>query len=305
MFLMSDLYNTSINQNRLLIYNIAYHPHQFSPVAQLCLTCVWLFASWTAACQASLSFTNSRSLLKLMSIELVVASNHLILCCPLLLLPSITSWQIDGEKVEAVRNFILGGSKITADGDCSYETRRRFLFGSKAMTDWDSILKCRDITLPTTFHIVKAVVFFSSQLQMWELDHKEGWAPKNWYFQTMVLEKTWAPWTARRSNHSILKEINLEYTLEGLVLKLKLQYFSYLMWRTDSLEKTLVLGKIDSRRRKGWLTEDEMVGWHHWLDGHEFEQAPGVGNGQGSLASCSPWGRKESDTTEWLNDSAY
>ena len=89
MFLMSDLYNTSINQNRLLIYNIAYHPHQFSPVAQLCLTCVWLFASWTAACQASLSFTNSRSMLKLMSVESVMPSSHLILCHPLLLLPSI------------------------------------------------------------------------------------------------------------------------------------------------------------------------------------------------------------------------
>ena len=127
---------------------------------------------------------------------------------------------------------------------------------------------------------------------MWELDHKEGWAPKNFCFQTMVLEKTWALWTARRSNRSILKEINLEYTLEGLVLKLKGQYFGHLLWRTDLLEKTLVLGKIDSRRRKGWQTEDEMVGWHHQLDGHEFEQALGVGNGQGSLASCSPWAQR-------------
>ena len=103
------------------------------------------------------------------------------------------------------------------------------------------------------------------------------------------------PWTAR-SNQSILKEINPEYSLEGLKLKLKLQYFCHLMWRADSFEKTLMLGKMEGRSRRGW--QDEMVGWHHWLDGHEFEQAPGVGDGQGSLACCSPRGCKESDTTE-------
>ena len=94
------------------------------------------------------------------------------------------------------------------------------------------------------------------------------------------------PWTARRSNQSILKEISPEYSLEGLMLKLKLQYFGHLMRRTDSFEKTLMLGKIEGRRRG--MTEDEMVGWHHQLDGHEFEQAPGIGEGQGSLACCSP-----------------
>ena len=107
------------------------------------------------------------------------------------------------------------------------------------------------------------------------------------------------PWTARRSNQSIIKEISPEFSLEGLMLKLQLQYFCYLMWRTDSFEKTLMLGKIEVRRRRG--QEDEMVGWHHWLDGHEFEQAPRVGDGQGSLVCCSPWGRKELDMTEWLN----
>ena len=107
------------------------------------------------------------------------------------------------------------------------------------------------------------------------------------------------PWTARRSNQSILKEINSEYSLKGLMLKLKLQYFGHLMRRADSLAKTLMLGKIQSRRRRGW--REEMVGWHHQLDGHEFEQASGVVAGQGSLACCSPWGRKEWDTTEWLN----
>ena len=104
------------------------------------------------------------------------------------------------------------------------------------------------------------------------------------------------PWTARRSNQSILKEISPEYLLEELMLKLKLQYFGHRMRRADSLEKTLMLGKTEGRRRR--QTEDEMVGWHHQLDGHEFEQALGDGDGQGSLARSSPWGRKELDTTE-------
>ena len=107
------------------------------------------------------------------------------------------------------------------------------------------------------------------------------------------------PWTARISNHSILKEISSEYSLEGLMLKLKLQYFGHLMWRTNSLGKTLMLGK-DWRWEKG-TTEDEMVGWHHWLDGHEFKWALGVHDGQGSLACCSPWGPKELDRTERHN----
>ena len=108
------------------------------------------------------------------------------------------------------------------------------------------------------------------------------------------------PWTARRSNQSILKEISPEYSLVRLMPKLKLQYFGHMMWRTDSLEKTLMLGKIWRQQGKG-MTEDEMVGWHHWLDKHEFEQALGVGYGQGSLACYTPWGRKESDMTERLN----
>ena len=105
------------------------------------------------------------------------------------------------------------------------------------------------------------------------------------------------PWTSSRSNQSILKEICPEYSLEGLMLKLKLQYFGHLMQRADSLKKTLMLGKIKGRRRRGW----QMVGWHHRLNGHEFEQASGVDDGQGSLACRSPWGRKELDTTERLN----
>ena len=107
------------------------------------------------------------------------------------------------------------------------------------------------------------------------------------------------PWTPRRSNQSILQEISPEYSLEGLMLKLKLQYFGHQMRRTDSLENTLMLGKIEGGRRRG--QQDEMAGWHHRLDGHEFEQAPEVGDGQRSLECHSPWGRKESDMTEPLN----
>ena len=133
---------------------------------------------------------------------------------------------------------------------------------------------------------------------MWELDYKESWAPKNWCFWTVVLEKTFE--SPLRSNQSILKEISLEYSLEGLMLNLTLQYFGHLMWRTDSLEKDPDAWK-DWRQEEKEMTEDEVVGWHHWLDGHEFEWVPGVGDGQWSLACCSPWGRKESDTTERLN----
>ena len=107
------------------------------------------------------------------------------------------------------------------------------------------------------------------------------------------------PWIARRSNQSILKEISPEHSLEGLMLKLKHQYFGLLMWRADSLEKTLIMGKIEGERWRGW--QDELVGWHHWLNGHEFEYALGVGDGPGSLVCYSSWGCKVSDTTEWLN----
>ena len=136
---------------------------------------------------------------------------------------------------------------------------------------------------------------------MWELDYKEHFeywsidAFELWCWRRLLR----VPWTARRSNQSILREISPEYSVEGLMLKLKLQYFGHLMRRTDSLEKTLMLGRTGGRRRR--RRQDEMVGWHHWLDGHEFEQAPEVGDEQGGLACCSPWGHKESDMTEQLN----
>ena len=213
----------------------------------------------------------------------------------------ITSWQINAEKVVTVINFIFLVFRITADGDCSHETKRSLILGRKAMTNLDSILKSRDITLPTKVHLVKTRVFFSCHGWMWKLDHKESWALKNWCFWTVVFEKSLeSSWTARRSNQSILKEISPEYSLEGLMLKLKCLHFGHGVWRTDSLDKTLMLGKIEGRRRRD---EDEMAGGHHWLGGHELEQALGAGDGQGSLVCCNQWGRQESDTTERLNNS--
>ena len=146
----------------------------------------------------------------------------------------ITSLQIDRETMETVRGFILGGSKITADGDCSHEIKRCLLLGRKAMINLDNILKSRDITLPTKVHLVKAMVFpgVMCGCESWTI--KESWAPKYWFFWTVVLEKTLeSPLSAWRSNQSILKEISPDYSLEGLMLRL--QYFGLLMWRTDSL----------------------------------------------------------------------
>ena len=155
--------------------------------------------------------------------------------------------------MDTVRDFIFGGLKVTADGDCSHEIKRRLLFGRKALTNLDSILKSRDITLPTKVHLIKAMVFpVVSPVWMWELDYKESWVPENWCFWTVVLEKTLERPLCWQEMKPILKEISPEYSLEGLRLKLKLQYFVYLMWITDSLEKTLMLGKIEGKRRRGW-----------------------------------------------------
>ena len=158
---------------------------------------------------------------------------------------TITSWQIDGETMETVRDFVFLGSKITADGDCSHGINRRLLLGRKAMTNLDRVLKSRDITLPTKVCIVKAVFFpvVMYECESWTI--KKAERQRNRCLRTMGLEKTLRiPWIARRWNQSILKEINPEYSLEGLILKLKLQYFCHLMQRADSMEKTLMLGKI-------------------------------------------------------------
>ena len=167
-------------------------------------------------------------------------------------------------------DFIFGDSKITADGDCRHEIKRRLLLGRKAMTNLDSILKHRDITLPTKVRLVKAMVFPVGlyRCESWTIKKAECWridAFELWYWRRLLR----VPWTARRSNQSILKEISPKYSLEGLMLKLKLQYLGHLMRRTDSLEKTDA-GKHWRQEEKG-TTEDEMVRCYHWFNGQEFE----------------------------------
>ena len=162
----------------------------------------------------------------------------------------ITSWQLDGETMETVTNFIFLGSKITGDGDYNHEIKRRLLLGRKAMTSLDSTLKSRDITLPTKVHRVRAMVFpiVMYGCENWTIkkaEHQKFDAFELWCWRRLLR----VPCTARRSNQSILKEISPEYSLEGLMLKLKLQYFGQLMQRTNSLEKTLMLGKIEGGDR--------------------------------------------------------
>ena len=164
----------------------------------------------------------------------------------------ITSWKIDGETVGTVADFIFQGSKVTADGDCSHEIKRRLLLGRKAMTNLNSIFKSRAITLPTKVHLVKAMVF---PVVMYGC---ESWTVKKAESRRLDAFELWCwrrllrvPWTARRSNQSILKEISPEISLEGMMLRLKLQYFGHLMRRVDSLEKTLMLGGIGGKRRRG------------------------------------------------------
>ena len=162
----------------------------------------------------------------------------------------ITSWQIDGETMETVTDFIFLGSKVTADGDCSHEIKKCLLLGRKAMSNLNSILKSRDITLPTKVHLVKTMVYpvVLYGLESWTITKAEQQridAFELWCWRRLL----GVPWTARRSNQSTLKEISPEYSFEGLMLKL--QYSGHLMQRTDSLEKTLMLGKIEGRRRRG------------------------------------------------------
>jgi len=172
-----------------------------------------------------------------------------------------TSWQMDGETVETVADFIFLGSKITGDADCSHEIKRCLLLGRKVMTNLDSILKSRHITLSTKVHLVKAMVFpvVMYGCESWII--KKAEQRRIDAFELLCWRRLLrVPWTARTSNQLILKEISPEYSLEGLMLKLKLQYFGHLMQRADSFEKTLMLGKIEGRRRRGrqrmrWLDD--------------------------------------------------
>ena len=212
----------------------------------------------------------------------------------------ITSWQIDGETMEIVTDFILGGSKITTNGDCSHESKRRLLLGRKVMTNLDSTLKKQTRYFADKGPSSLSYGFSSSHVWMWELDHKESWAQKNWCFWTVVLEKTLESPLDCKEIQPVHPRGNQSRIFIG---------------RTDAEAETPILGPDaknwligkgpdagkDWRQEEKGTTEDEMVGWHHWLDGQEFEQALGVGNVQGSLVCCSPWGCKESDMIEWLN----
>ena len=211
----------------------------------------------------------------------------------------ITSWQIDGETMETVTDFIFLGSKITADGDCSHEIKRLAPWKKSYDKPRQCIKKQRHYFANRGW-FSQTYGFSSSHIQVWELDHKEGWVVKNWCFWTVVLEMT------------------LESPLDSMEIKLvnpkenqpwifigRIHAEAPILWPSDA--KSQLTGKDpdagkDWRQEEKGTTETEMVGRHHWLNGHKFEQAPGDGEGQRSLGCCSPWGCKESDTTERLNN---
>ena len=213
-----------------------------------------------------------------------------------------TSWWIEGGTVETVADFILWGSKISADGDCSHEIKRHLLLGRKIMTNLDSILKSRDSTLPTKVCLVQAMVFpvVMYGCESWTVKIAEHWridAFELWCWRRLLR----VLWTARRSNQSILKEIIPEYSLKGLMLKLKVQYFGHLIQRADTLEKTLMLGKIGGRKRRG---QQRM----RWFDGITDSVEMSLSklwelmmDREAWQAVVSPWYHKEFVMTEQLN----
>ena len=209
------------------------------------------------------------------------------------------SFQIGGKTMETVTDFLSFGSKITADGDCSHEIKRRFLLGRKAMTNLDSILKNRE-TFANKGLSSQKHGFSSSHVWMWELDHKECWGLKNRCFWTVVLKTLESP-----SDCKEIKPVNPKGNKSWIFIgRTDYEAEVPILWLPDV--KNWLIGK-DPAAGEGWkqeekgTTEDGMVGWHHWLNGHEFEQTLGIDDGQGSLACCSPWGHKESDMTKWLN----
>ena len=207
----------------------------------------------------------------------------------------IISWQIGGETVT---DFIFLGSKITADGDCSHEIKRRLLLGRKSMLNLDSILKSRDFTFADKGPSSQSCDFSRSHVSMWELDYKESWVPKNWCFWTAVLEKTLeSPLDCKE-----IKPINPKGNHFWIFIgRTDAEAETPILWPPESAKSRLIgkhpdAGKDWGQEKKG-MTEDEVVWWHHQLNGHEFEQTQGDGERQGSLACCSPWGCKVSDMT--------
>ena len=177
----------------------------------------------------------------------------------------------NGETMETVTDFLFLGSKITADGDCSHEIKRHLLLGRKAMTNLDSTLKSRDITLLTKIHLVKAIVFPVSHVWMWELDYKESWTPKNWCFWAMVLEKILESPLDCKEIRPVHPKGNQSWIFIGrtdaeaeIPILWPPDVKNWLIWKDSDAGK-------DWRQKEKGTTEDEMVGWHHWLDGHEFE----------------------------------
>ena len=206
-----------------------------------------------------------------------------------------TSWKIDGKTMETVTDFIFSGSKITVDDDCSHEIKRHLIFGRKGMTNLDSILKRRDTTLLTKVCLVKATVF---PVVMYgeKLDYKENWALKNLCFWTVVLEKTLESPLDCKEIKPVNPKGNQSWISWMFIGRTDAETKVPMLWLPDV--KNWLTGKNpdvgkDWRRKEKGMTEDELVGWHHQLNGHEFEQALGVGDGQGGLACCSTWGHKK------------
>ena len=208
----------------------------------------------------------------------------------------ITSWQVEGKKMEAVADFIFLGSKVTADCDCSHEVKWRLLLGRKAMANLDSVLKSRDITLPTKVHIAKAVVFpvVMCRCESWTINGAECWridAFKLWSWKRLFE----SPLDSKE-----IKPVSPKGDQPWIYI-LKTDAEARILWTPDAksqlIGKEPDAGKDWGRNRRGW--QNEIVGWHHQLSGLEFEQTPGYSEWQGSLACCRPWGHKEPDTTNW------
>ena len=213
----------------------------------------------------------------------------------------ITSWEIDGETVEIMSDFIFLGSKITADGDCSHEIKRHLLLGRKIMTNLDSIFKSRDITLPTKGPSSQGYGFSSSRVWMWDLDCEESWAPKNLFFWSVMLEKTLESPLDCKEIQPVHSKGDQPWVFFG---RNDAEAETPILWPPHAkswlIGKDCDVGRDWEQGEKG-MTEDEMAGWHHRLDGRESEWTLEVGDGEEGLACCDSWGHKESDITERLN----